>query len=118
MNNIYHVGNINLKKTNTVNDIMKHEPKFDITPNLYSYPTKEFLPLVNVILRGGNKSGATIVAKLICMWDRDATDSIIERKYTNPYKHIMNYDKIKYSTDYFTYCTTYMGITRSTLPWI
>ena len=62
---------------NQRNDAIENEPKFDNTFSL-SGCTKDPVPVVTVILQVGKKQRAMTVSGLTCLWDSEATDSMIK----------------------------------------
>ena len=104
---IYHVVTNSIKKNkNKHNGATEDEPKSD---NMFSLSSgnKEPIPEVIVILRGGKKHRATMVAGLTCLWDIESTGSKIKIKYTKYYERRMRSNKEEYSTAAGLYCTTH-----------
>ena len=86
---------------------MEYGLRFDITPNLSIFPTKEHLPVFSISLRLGRKSRSTILAGITCLWDRYAINIIIKNKHNKPYKRKLYLNRVEYSTSLEPNCTTH-----------
>ena len=94
------------KNKSQYNYTIEHEMNFDNKFILYR-GTKYPLPVVTVSLRVGQKKRETMICGLIFLSDSGATGRMIKRTGTKQYKHKMQYNKLEYSKDTGTYCTTY-----------
>ena len=97
----------NIKNKDKFNDAIDYEPKFDNKFILSIRLPMETLQVVTVSLREGNKNRATMNDIITLLWDNRDNGSIIKRKHTNPYEHILISNKVDYSTSTGLYCTTH-----------
>ena len=83
----------NIKNNNNQHNYgIEHYPKFD---NIFSLSRGNKYPLtvVPVILRGGKKQRAIMIAILTFLWDSGANCSMIKIKHTKHYEHKMRSNK-------------------------
>ena len=80
------------------NDAIDYDPKFDNTFSWSIGLPMQPLPAVTVSLREGNKNRATIIDIITFLWDSRDNGSIIKRKYTKPYGHILLSNQFDWST--------------------
>ena len=95
---------------------MYHEPKSDITYNLFICPTKYTFSVLAVSLRGRKKSISMIVSGMKCLWNSLTTNSIIKRKHTQPYECNICSNKIKYSIAAGLYYATHAAEVTFFMP--
>ena len=108
MNKLDHVvtSNLNTNKDQS-NESINNETMFDTNSFNLSRGTSNPLPVVTISLQVGKKHVSENVAGLTCLWDRRATNSMINRKHTKHYERKMSYNKVEYSTEDCVYCTTH-----------
>ena len=82
---------------NQRSDAIENDPKFDNTFNLYS-GTEDPLPVVTGSLWWGKKQIATTAYGLTCLWDSEATNSMMKIRHTKYYELKMHYNKLEYGT--------------------
>ena len=88
-NRLDHSVTDNIKNKDKFNDAIDYEPKFDNKFILSIRLPMETLQVVTVSLREGNKNRATMIDIITLLWDNRDNGSIIKRKYTKPYGHIL-----------------------------
>ena len=85
---------------------MDCELKFDNIFSLSSGTPMDILSVVTVGLREVKKIG-TPPPRITCLWDSEATNSMIKNKYIGRYESIMCYKSFDHSTVSGPYCTTH-----------
>ena len=89
------------------NKAIDNESTFDNSSFILSSGTSDLLPVVTVYLRGEKKNREAVVSGLTCLWDSEATDSMIKRRHNKHYERRMRSNRVEYSTAASVYCTTH-----------
>ena len=89
--------NDNINNKYQYNDSIDYDQKFENKFSSSSGPAMDYLPPVTVSLRGGNKSRATIISGIKCLWDSGSTNITMKSKFNKPYENTIISSKVECS---------------------